>query len=94
MPFFIDFDALKCPFSKVAPLHFQFLAGTLTCAGFIPDWDSSSEEHKPIKSTLSWLSGCYEISDLVSIFIFLEIFADSNELLVGNNNRISKLGSG
>ena len=23
------FDALKCPFSKVTPLHFQFLAGTL-----------------------------------------------------------------
>jgi hypothetical protein len=28
-PFFIVFDALKCPFSKLAPLHFQFLAGTL-----------------------------------------------------------------
>ena len=29
LPFFIVFEALKCPFSKVATLRFQFLAGTL-----------------------------------------------------------------
>ena len=35
MPFFIVFDALKCPFSKVVPFHFQFLAGTLTFIAMI-----------------------------------------------------------
>ena len=35
MPFFIVFDTLKCPFFKVAPLHFQFLAGTLNWLIFL-----------------------------------------------------------
>ena len=38
MPFFIVFDALKYPFFKVAPIHFQFLAGTLQTDNFRCDW--------------------------------------------------------
>ena len=87
LPFFIAFDVLKCPFSKVAILHFQFLAATLNYKNVLPhmysDYQLVLKMQKDNREKCSFRVGKHPYSNEILISNFFGGCRGHNRMVVG-----------